>query len=116
MSDFGLGIVDTVGIEASVIQTWAKADSTTGRWRFLLWHSVETSVVASVLWDEVLAPATRSVIAAALGLPVDVARRWSLFLAGLRDLGKASPPLQGLGGEPDTASGANPIITSSPRA
>jgi len=54
----------------------------------------ESSAVASVLWDEILAPVTRGVIADALGLPVDEARQWSLFLAGVHDLGKASPSFQ----------------------
>jgi CRISPR-associated endonuclease/helicase Cas3 len=78
----------------SVTQIWAKTDSKTGQWHPLLCHMIETSAVASVLWDEILAPGTRDVIADALGLPVDQARRWSLFLAGVHDLGKASPTFQ----------------------
>src|ERR1022692_2087876 len=78
----------------SVTQIWAKTDSKTGQWHPLLCHMIETSAVASVLWDEILAPGTRDVIADALGLPVDEARQWSLFLAGVHDLGKASPSFQ----------------------
>jgi antitoxin ParD1/3/4 len=55
---------------------------------------VETTAVASLLWDEILAPGTHAVIANALGLPLDEARRWSLFLTGIHDLGKASPSFQ----------------------
>src|ERR1017187_1977432 len=85
---------DQLEFKASVTQIWAKTDSKTGRWHPLVCHMVETSAVASVLWDDVLAPGTRDVIADALGLPVDEARQWSLFLAGIHDLGKASPSFQ----------------------
>jgi CRISPR-associated endonuclease/helicase Cas3 len=85
---------DQLEFKASVTQIWAKTDSKTGRWHPLVCHMVETSAVASVLWDDVLAPGTRDVIADALGLPVDEARQWSLFLAGVHDLGKASPSFQ----------------------
>ena len=85
---------DQLGFEALVARIWAKADSKTGRWHPLLCHLVETSAVASVLWDDIVAPGTRGVIADALGLPVDEARRWSVFLAGVHDLGKASPSFQ----------------------
>lgn len=83
-----------MGFETSVTRIWAKADLSTGRWHPLLCHMVETTAVASVLWDEILAPGTRDVIASSLGLSVNDARRWSLFLAGIHDLGKASPSFQ----------------------
>jgi CRISPR-associated endonuclease/helicase Cas3 len=60
----------------------------------LLYHLVETSAVASLLWDEILAPSTCTVIADALGLGLHEARQWSLFLVGAHDLGKASPSFQ----------------------
>ena len=85
---------DQRGVEASVTRIWAKTNSATGQWHPLLYHLVETSAVASVLWDEILAPSTCKVIADALGLPLDEARHWSLFLAGAHDLGKASPSFQ----------------------
>lgn len=85
---------DQRGIEASVTRIWAKTNSATGQWHPLLYHLVETSAVASLLWDEILAPSTCKVIADALGLPLDEARQWSLFLAGAHDLGKASPSFQ----------------------
>jgi CRISPR-associated endonuclease/helicase Cas3 len=59
-----------------------------------LCHLVETSAVASVLWNAILAPGTRRVIADALGLSVDEAGKWSSFLAAVHDLGKASPSFQ----------------------
>src|SRR5450759_5330649 len=81
-------------VEASVTRIWAKTNSATGQWHPLLYHLVETSAVASLLWDEILAPSTCKVIADALGLPLDEASQWSLFLAGAHDLGKASPSFQ----------------------
>ena len=85
---------DQCGVEISVTRIWAKTNSATGQWHPLLCHLVETSAVASLLWDEVLAPSTCKVIADALGLPLDDARQWSLFLIGAHDLGKASPSFQ----------------------
>src|ERR1039457_4645166 len=85
---------DQRGVEASVTRIWAKTNSATGQWHPLLYHLVETSAVASLLWDEILAPSTCKVIADALGLPLDESRQWSLFLVGAHDLGKASPSFQ----------------------
>jgi CRISPR-associated endonuclease/helicase Cas3 len=81
-------------VEASVTRIWAKTNSGTCQWHPLLYHLVETSATASLLWDEILAPSTHKVIADALGLPLDEARQWSLFLVGAHDLGKASPSFQ----------------------
>ena len=85
---------DQRGVEASVTRIWAKTNSATGQWHPLLYHLVETSAVASLLWDEILAASTCKVIADALGLPLNEARQWSLFLVGAHDLGKASPSFQ----------------------
>src|ERR1017187_5036195 len=85
---------DQRGVEASVTRIWAKTNSATGQWHPLLYHLVETSAVASLLWDEILAASTCKVIADALGLPLNQARQWSLFLVGAHDLGKASPSFQ----------------------
>src|ERR1035437_818705 len=77
-----------------LMSLWAKTNSATVQWHPLLYHLVEKSAVASLLWDEILAPSTCKVIADALGLPLDEARQWSVFLAGAHDLGKASPSFQ----------------------
>ena len=89
MSDMDQGKVG-----ASVTRLWAKTNLATGQWHPLLCHLIETSAVASLVWDEILAPSTRRVIADAMGLPIDEARQWSLFLVGAHDLGKASPSFQ----------------------
>src|SRR2546426_374478 len=93
-SRHGMNDSDQPGVAASVTQLWAKTNSTTGKWHPLLYHLVETSAVASLLWDEILTPNTCKVIADALGLPLDEARQWSSFLVGAHDLGKASPSFQ----------------------
>ena len=85
---------DQHGVEASITRLWAKTNSATGQWHPLLYHLTETSAVASLLWDEILAHSTSKVIADSLGLPFDEARQWSLFLVGAHDLGKASPSFQ----------------------
>ena len=62
-----------------------------GEFRFhpLICHMLDVASVAQRLWDEVL-PA-QSAVAESLGLTPTAARRWCAFLAGLHDLGKASP-------------------------
>ncbi|MCC7366296.1 MAG: CRISPR-associated helicase Cas3' [Dehalococcoidia bacterium] len=57
-------------------------------------HLADTAAVALELWDTCLAPATRARLAEGLGLDEPNAGRWTAFLAGLHDLGKASAPFQ----------------------
>lgn len=76
---------------------WAKLSK--GRepsWTYhpLLCHMLDVAAVASVLWQLTLRTATRQRIAKALGLDDGSAGRWLPFLAGLHDLGKASPSFQ----------------------
>lgn len=57
-------------------------------------HMADTAAVALALWDDCLAPATRTRVANGLGLEEPDARSWVAFLAGLHDLGKACQPFQ----------------------
>jgi CRISPR-associated endonuclease/helicase Cas3 len=58
----------------------------------LLCHMVDVATVTSALWDNVLPRATKRRIARALGLSVEEAGTLVAWIAGLHDLGKASPP------------------------
>ena len=62
----------------------------------LLCHMIDVAVVAGEMWSSVLSPGKRSEIAKGLGLGEnqDSAGVWCAFLAGLHDLGKASPDFQ----------------------
>lgn len=63
----------------------------------LLCHMLDVAAVAQALWDNVLTQRSRQRIAKALGFEEDnlaEAGVWLSFLAGLHDLGKASPVFQ----------------------
>ncbi|MFJ5677716.1 CRISPR-associated helicase Cas3' [Streptomyces sp. NPDC093097] len=60
----------------------------------LVCHLVDTAVMADVLWDAYLSRSQRRVIAKALGVGLDAARRVVAFWAGLHDVGKAVPGWQ----------------------
>jgi len=63
-------------------------------WHSLLYHMIDIGYCAQVMWEQVVAPATRSLITN--GVEADSADwpSWLGFLAGLHDLGKAGPQFQ----------------------
>ena len=75
---------------------WAKTqqgDNT--QYHPLLCHLADVAAVAEALWDESLPVASRMFLCEGLGLTSEkAARAWVTFLAGLHDLGKASPAFQ----------------------
>lgn len=76
---------------------WAKTSHDKDRPRAyhpLLCHMIDVAVVARVLWHQVLPQAARLRIAHAFGLETDSENLTALvaWIAGLHDLGKASPP------------------------
>jgi CRISPR-associated endonuclease/helicase Cas3 len=76
---------------------WAKLDESAGgvqTYHPLLAHLIDVAAVANALWHRTLTPAARRRMARALGLDEEAAARWVAFLAGLHDLGKASPVFQ----------------------
>jgi CRISPR-associated endonuclease/helicase Cas3 len=81
----------TTGSSAQVLALWGKSNGGLGL--PLVAHLLD---VAAAAWEilEREPPQTRALYAADLGLPVDPARRWVCALAGLHDLGKASPAFQ----------------------
>ena len=60
----------------------------------VLCHLIDVAVVTRLLWDEVLSPAWRRRIAAALGLSEAAAGAWIALFAGLHDIGKIAPTFQ----------------------
>ena len=69
---------------------WGKTGPN-GSWHPLICHMIDVGAVASELWATVLTSAVRRRLAEGLGLPEDAAGRWVAYLAGLHDLGKATP-------------------------
>lgn len=85
----------------TLIRFWAKTTHDKERYpnayHPLICHMIDVAVVTQVMWDEVLSKATKKSVARALGLSTDedghgLARRVVAWIAGLHDLGKASPP------------------------
>jgi CRISPR-associated endonuclease/helicase Cas3 len=84
-----------------LIRFWAKTTHDKERYpnayHPLICHMIDVAAVTLVMWEEVLPKAAKKRIARALGLPTDkegleLAGRIVAWIAGLHDLGKASPP------------------------
>jgi CRISPR-associated endonuclease/helicase Cas3 len=80
---------------------WAKTTHDKEHWPHayhpLLCHMIDVAVVTLIMWEKVLPEAAKKHIARALGLPTDkvgleLAGKMVAWIAGLHDLGKASPP------------------------
>ena len=84
----------SAGIEA----LWAKSPRQEGQseaeYHPLVCHLRDVAAVAEALWDLWLKPPVRRRVARTLGLEEPHARKWTAWLAGLHDLGKASPAFQ----------------------
>jgi CRISPR-associated endonuclease/helicase Cas3 len=63
-------------------------------WHPLICHLLDVAASAEAMWDEVLPLAWKARLADMLGLDMAATRTWVVFLAGLHDLGKASPGFQ----------------------
>lgn len=80
---------------------WAKTTHDKEHWPHayhpLLCHMIDVAAVVLLMWEEVLPKAAKKRIARALGLPtnkagLNLAGKIVAWIAGLHDLGKASPP------------------------
>jgi CRISPR-associated endonuclease/helicase Cas3 len=75
---------------------WAKTspdrENAPNAYHPLMCHMIDVAVVTLLMWQEVLPQAATNRIARALGLPLDLAGRVVAWIAGMHDLGKASPP------------------------
>ncbi len=70
---------------------WGKLSPISDGWMPLVTHLEDSSAVAGYIWDEFLPVATRSRICEALGIPDEEGRRLVSWLAGVHDVGKATP-------------------------
>ncbi|PRX51079.1 CRISPR-associated endonuclease/helicase Cas3 [Prauserella shujinwangii] len=70
---------------------WAKSPDDEGGWLPLWQHMEDSAAVAGALFDDWLAPNVVRLFAEPFGGERDVARRVLTFLAGVHDLGKATP-------------------------
>ena len=70
---------------------WGKLDPATEGWMPLVRHLADSAAVGGYLWDEFLPPATRRCICEELAVTEDEGRRLVSWLAGIHDVGKATP-------------------------
>lgn len=74
---------------------WGKTDREDGEeWLPLYVHMSDSARVAAHIWDDWLPEGTRAIIAGDVEGREDVAKRIVMFLAGIHDLGKATPVFQ----------------------
>jgi CRISPR-associated endonuclease/helicase Cas3 len=74
-----------------VLTVWAKHDRASETWLPLWRHMEDSAAVAGLLWDSWLPTSVRKLIADALPGGEDDARRLAVWLAGVHDIGKATP-------------------------
>ncbi|MGH9839492.1 MAG: CRISPR-associated endonuclease Cas3'' [Blastocatellia bacterium] len=97
----------------TLIRFWAKTPKGKDKARFplayhpLLCHLIDVAVVTLRMWDEVLSQAAKKRVTKALGLPMNdvgiaLAGKIIAWIAGLHDLGKASPPFAWRGDNNET--------------
>lgn len=89
-------------LSAAARSLWGKSDYGEGEcWLPLYVHMADAAGVAGRLWDRWLPKATRGIVARAVGKADDgndaLARTLLVFLAGVHDVGKATPVFQAKG-------------------
>ncbi|WP_455432371.1 CRISPR-associated helicase Cas3' [Streptomyces tendae] len=92
MSDGGnarSGLLRRLGEPARAV--WAKHDRKTDGWLPLWRHMEDSAAVAGLLWDRWLPAAVRRLIPEALPQGESDARALAVWLAGVHDIGKATP-------------------------
>lgn len=76
---------------------WGKSDGGEGAcWLPLYMHMLDSAGIAGYLWDEWLPEGTRALFVRALGGDPCCARKLACFIAGVHDIGKATPSFQGM--------------------
>lgn len=74
---------------------WGKSDYGEGeRWLPLFVHMLDSAGIAGRLWDWWVPAGTRRIVEKALGGSEDLARETFVYLAGIHDIGKATPFFQ----------------------
>lgn len=82
---------DSIRLSEPARSVWAKSPAGDGRWLPLWQHMDDTADVAGQLFDRWLAPSVVQYMADAFAGKVDDARMAVTYLAGVHDLGKATP-------------------------
>lgn len=76
------------------LKLWAKTDSASNQWHPLLFHMLDASQVALVLWDRFFSTALQNRFTGWLGNDSEKVSQTLSFWVALHDIGKASPAFQ----------------------
>lgn len=101
-------------IDDVALAVWAKTDRDTAGWLSLPQHLLDSAETAAFVWDDFLPRPVRKHITSAVG-GCDAARDLVTFLAGVHDVGKASPAFQ-IQGPPELVEACRGVgLTIDPR-
>lgn len=78
-------------LSGAVRTVWAKHDALSDGWLPLWRHMADSAAVAGMLWDRWVPGSVRRLVADVLPGGVDDARRLVVWIAGVHDIGKATP-------------------------
>ena len=73
---------------------WAKTSQVNESWHPLLWHLIDSGMVARAMWDDYLAESLKKKFQRNLSLQAEEARNLIAFWCSLHDIGKAGPAFQ----------------------
>ncbi|WP_331739431.1 CRISPR-associated helicase Cas3' [Streptomyces sp. NBC_01187] len=80
-----------LGLSSAARSVWAKYDRLSDGWVPLWRHMADTGSVAGLLWDHWVPAQVRRLVSEGLPEGEDDARRLAVWLAGVHDIGKATP-------------------------
>ena len=97
---YGLAPGNNADRESPLRLLWAKREpkgkpkAETTQYHLLIYHLLDVAAVACRMWDEVLSAGQKAWLEETLGLDSGAARQQLALLAGLHDIGKATPGFQ----------------------
>lgn len=88
-------VEDDLGLSMQAMSIWGKTNRVDETmWLPLYVHMSDSAAVASHLWDEWVPQGTKDVLSRDFDGDFDLSRKVLLFLAGIHDIGKATPVFQ----------------------
>ncbi len=91
---YGLTLGDNTEQQSAFHLLWAKYDRKSGGYHLLIYHLLDVAAVAWHMWEQVLGAGQKDWLQATLGLEEEPARQLLALLAGIHDIGKATPAFQ----------------------
>ena len=98
--NYGLTLDSGAEPESPLYRLWAKRDpkgkpkAKTCAYHALIYHLLDVAAVAGCMWDDVFGAGQKAWLTAMSGLDEKATRRLLALLAGLHDIGKATPDFQ----------------------